>query len=70
VRTRQAGTRAFVTMHVLVPDAWTVQRGHDWSEGIESGLRRAMPGLHVTTHIEPKEDPASHVDQDLDRPVN
>jgi len=29
-----------------------------------------LPGLHVTTHIEPKEDPASHIDQDLDRPVN
>lgn len=70
VRTRQAGTRAFVTMHVLVPGAWTVQRGHDWSERIESDLRRALPGLHVTTHIEPKEDPASHIDQDLDRPVN
>jgi len=70
VRTRQAGTRAFVTMHVLVPGAWTVQRGHDWSERIESDLRRALPGLHVTTHVEPKEDPASHVDQDLDRPVN
>ena len=39
VRTRQAGTRAFVTMHVLVPGAWTVQRGHDWSERIESELR-------------------------------
>jgi cation diffusion facilitator family transporter len=70
VRTRQAGTRAFVTMHVLVPGAWTVQQGHDWSERIEADLRSALPGVHVTTHLEPKEDPISQVDQELDRPLN
>jgi cation diffusion facilitator family transporter len=68
LRTRQAGSRAFVTMHVLVPGAWTVQQGHEWSERIEADLRRALPGVHVTTHIEPKEDPVSQVDKDLDRP--
>src|SRR5574340_1795633 len=26
LRTRQAGMRAFVTLHVLVPGAWTVQQ--------------------------------------------
>jgi len=70
LRTRQAGTRAFVTFHVLVPGAWTVQQGHDWLERIEADLRRALPGVHVTTHLEPKEDPISHVDQELDRPPN
>ena len=39
------------------------------SDAIES-LRRALPGVHVTTHLEPKEDPISHVDQELDRPPN
>jgi len=68
VRTRQAGTRAFVTLHVLVPGTWTVQEAHDWSERIEADLRRAVPHLHVTTHLEPKEDPVSQVDQELDRP--
>jgi len=67
IRTRQAGARAFVTMHVLVPGAWTVQQAHDWSERIEADLRRALPGLHVTTHLEPKEDPVAHDDQELDR---
>ncbi len=70
VRTRQAGARAFVSMHVLVPGAWTVQQGHDWSERIEADLRRALPHAHFTTHLEPLEDPRSHADQDLDRPAD
>lgn len=67
LRTRQAGARAFASMHVLVPGAWTVQRGHDLLERIESELHQALPHLHVDTHLEPIEDPASMADQDLDR---
>ena len=67
VRTRQAGTRAFVTLHVLVPGDWTVQVGHDWSERIESDIRAAVSHAHVTTHLEPQEDPLSHADALLDR---
>jgi divalent metal cation (Fe/Co/Zn/Cd) transporter len=67
LRTRQAGSRAFVTLHVLVPGTWTVQQGHDWSERIEADIRNALPHAHVTTHLEPIEDPVSMVDQELDR---
>jgi cation diffusion facilitator family transporter len=69
LRTRQAGARAFATLHVLVPGAWTVQVGHDWCERIETDLRGALPHVHVTTHLEPREDPASLSDQYLDRPA-
>jgi cation diffusion facilitator family transporter len=68
LRTRQAGARAFVTLHVLVPGSWTVQQGHDWSERIEADIRQALPHVHVITHLEPLEDPLSLVDQGLDRP--
>ena len=67
LRTRQAGTRAFVTIHVLVPGAWTIQQGHDWSERIEADIRQAVSHAHITTHLEPKEDPISLADQELDR---
>lgn len=67
LRTRQAGGRAFVTLHVLVPGHWTVQQGHDWAERIEADIRTALPRTHVTTHLEPLEDPLSMNDQDLDR---
>ena len=67
LRTRQAGGRAFVILHVLVPGHWTVQQGHDWAERIEADIRMALPRTHVTTHLEPLEDPASMNDRDLDR---
>ncbi len=68
LRTRQAGARAFATLHVLVPGQWTVQTGHDWLERIEADIRAAVPRIHVTTHLEPREDPASLRDVPLDRP--
>jgi cation diffusion facilitator family transporter len=67
LRTRQAGARAFVSLHVLVPGSWSVQQGHDWSERIEADIRVAIANAHVTTHLEPKEDPISHDDAGLDR---
>ena len=70
LRTRQAGTRAFITIHVLVPGAWTVQQGHDWSERIEADIRQAVSHAHITTHLEPMEDPISLADQELDRRVD
>ena len=67
LRTRQAGMRAFITLHVMVPGAWTVQQGHDWLEKIEADIRNVVPSSHVTTHLEPLEDPASLSDETLDR---
>lgn len=67
LRTRQAGSRRFVSMHVLVPGDWTVQRGHELLERIEEELRAALPHAAVFTHLEPLEDPASFADVALDR---
>ena len=68
LRTRAAGQRRFVSMHVLVPGKWTVQQGHDLSEKIEAELATALQGnTTFFIHIEPSEDPASFADQSLDR---
>jgi cation diffusion facilitator family transporter len=67
LRTRAAAGRSFVSMHVLVPGAWSVQRGHDVVEEIEERVREAVPGASVFTHLEPREDPASYGDERLDR---
>ncbi|MFZ4537661.1 cation diffusion facilitator family transporter [Propionivibrio sp.] len=57
LRTRQAGSRAFVTLNVLVPGDWTVQYGHDWAERIEVDIRNAIQHADITTHLEPIEAP-------------
>lgn len=67
LRTRQAGRQAFISMHVLVPGDWTVQCGHDLLELIEADIRALVPFSHVTTHLEPIEDPVSLVDEILVR---
>ena len=67
LRTRQAGSRAFVSVHVLVPGQWTVKEAHDWAERIERDIRKVMPRVNAMTHLEPLEDPVSMLDQDLDR---
>jgi cation diffusion facilitator family transporter len=67
LRTRQAGARCFLTVHILVPGQWTVQRGHDLVERIESDIRVSLPHASVLTHLEPIEDPVSSHDIALDR---
>ena len=67
LRTREAGARRFVTMHILVPGAWSVAQGHRLLERIEAEVYEALPGANVLTHLEPLEDPVSFEDQALDR---
>jgi len=67
LRTRQAGARRFVSVHVLVPPEWSVQQGHDLLERIEADIRRALPPVTVDTHLEPLGDPAAMADQELHR---
>jgi len=69
VRTRRAAHRSFVSLHVLVPGDWTVQRAHDLAEEIEARIRGAVPSATAFTHLEPKDDPASYDDMRLDREI-
>jgi cation diffusion facilitator family transporter len=62
IRTRRAGRKSFVSLHVLVPGEWTVKRGHDLAEEVELAIQAAVPGSYVLTHLEPVEDPASFED--------
>jgi cation diffusion facilitator family transporter len=67
LRTRQSGARCFVSVHVLVPGAWTVQQGHELLEELEAEIRSAISYVTVFTHLEPLEDPVSKHDIELDR---
>jgi divalent metal cation (Fe/Co/Zn/Cd) transporter len=67
LRTRQAASRRFVSLHVLAPGEWSVQQGHDLEEEVEDALRHALPETTVFTHLEPREDPVAYADTGLER---
>ena len=65
--TRQAGARRFISFHLLVPDAWPVDRAHQLSEEIEDRIRSLVPNAITLTHIEPISQPSSYDDIKLER---
>jgi len=67
LRTRRAGRRRLVELHLLVPGAMSVHEGHRLAEEIEDRIRAVLPGTAVLTHLEPIEDAASYRDQELFR---
>ncbi|HZM46301.1 MAG TPA: cation diffusion facilitator family transporter [Burkholderiales bacterium] len=70
VRTRQAGARSFITLHVLVPAEWTVAQGHRLAHKVEDDILAALPGAAVLTHVEPLGRPESYQDMELDAPAD
>nr|WP_240322818.1 cation diffusion facilitator family transporter [Austwickia chelonae] len=62
LRTREAGHQRFAEVHVLVPGEWTVQRGHNLVEEVESRVHRDFPDVQIICHLEPLEDPRSYGD--------
>jgi len=67
LRSRRSGARQFISFHVLVPGDWTVHRGHELLEAIESDVRAAFPSTTVFTHLESLDDPRAWDDTELDR---
>ncbi|MBI3172877.1 MAG: cation transporter [Chloroflexi bacterium] len=62
LRTRQSAARRFVSVHVLVPGAWTLHDAHHVAEDFEGDIRRILPETIVHTHLEPIDDEISMED--------
>ena len=67
VRTRQAASRRFISLHVLVPGDWSVRRGNELLEQLENEICGALPDTTLETHLEPLEDPVSFADRGLNQ---
>lgn len=67
LRSRESGAQRFISVHVQVPGAWSVQEGHTLLEELERDLRLAVPATTIFTHLEPIEDPVSWEDIELQR---
>ena len=62
LRTRQSASRRFVSVHVLVPGAWTVHDAHHIAEDFEGDIRGELPDTIIHTHLEPVDDEISMTD--------
>jgi cation diffusion facilitator family transporter len=57
LRTRESGRHRFVSVTVLVPGDWTVERGHTVADDLEKAITEALPDTAVQTHLEPRRVP-------------
>jgi cation diffusion facilitator family transporter len=62
LRTRQSAARRFVSVHVLVPGAWTLHDAHHVAEDFEGDIRKILPETIIHTHLEPIDDEISMED--------
>jgi cation diffusion facilitator family transporter len=56
VRTRESGRHRFVSLTVLVPPNWTVERGHTLADDVEIAIAKDLPDTEIQTHLEPRQD--------------
>jgi cation diffusion facilitator family transporter len=54
LRTRESGQHRFVSLTLLVPGSWTVERAHDVADDVEAAIAADLTGTDVQTHIEPQ----------------
>ena len=59
LKTRRAGARRFAEFHLLVDGDLSVREAHAVADKIEAALAAAIPGLDVTTHVEPVDEAGS-----------
>jgi cation diffusion facilitator family transporter len=62
LRTRESGSIKIISIHVLVPGLWTVERGHQFVTQIENEISNAIADSVIFTHLESLSDPASFDD--------
>jgi cation diffusion facilitator family transporter len=67
LRTRQAGQRAFAEFHLLVAGGMSVREAHTIAHNVEQAMADVLPGLAVTTHIEPIDEATSWETAELAR---
>jgi cation diffusion facilitator family transporter len=55
LRTRKAGNKVFVDMHVTLCNNTTLEKAHDIVDQIEASIKQSHDNIDVTIHIEPTE---------------
>jgi len=61
IRTRSAGRRQFVDIHLVMPDSLSVKKAHAISTALKNDIARVLADSEVTIHIEPCRRDCSYV---------
>ncbi len=59
IRSRKAGAERFVDLHLVMPRALSVEEAHRMCDHLEADLKRKLPRLEITLHVEPCDDDCS-----------
>ncbi len=55
IKTRRSGTQVFAELHLSIDGEMTVKEAHDFTDHLEEDLKKELPDVEVTIHIEPPE---------------
>jgi len=55
IKTRRSGTQVFAELHLSIDGEMTVKDAHDFTDHLEEDLKKELPDVAVTIHIEPPE---------------
>lgn len=53
VKTRRSGRQVFAELHLSIDGEMTVKEAHDFTDHLEEDLKKELPNVSVTIHIEP-----------------
>lgn len=54
LKTRRAGSAAFIDFHLVVPPDMSVGEAHDICDRLEVAIKQAIPGSTLAIHVEPE----------------
>jgi cation diffusion facilitator family transporter len=69
LRTRQAGSAAFVAFHIVVPADMSVSKAHDICDRMEDAIKAILPGASIAIHVEPESERAHGLRVDVKNKV-
>ena len=55
LKTRKSGERVFAELHLSLDGGLSVQEAHDFTDHLEDDVRKELPNVSLTIHIEPEE---------------
>lgn len=53
LKTRTSGAHDFIQLHIELAPELTLERGHEISDEVEAGLKRAFPRAEIIIHVDP-----------------